>query len=134
MEKFSKERKPRERSSNDFEERAPSRSSSRGTGRFERKESRGFSRGPRQFSDRGSVKSGYEREMHEVTCDKCGQKCEVPFRPTKDKPVYCNDCFKKNDRDNGPRRSSDSNNSSRGNDFSEINKKLDKIMKALEIE
>ncbi|MCX6739887.1 MAG: hypothetical protein NTZ49_01505 [Candidatus Parcubacteria bacterium] len=33
--------------------------------------------------------------MHEATCAECGKRCEVPFRPTGDKPVYCSDCFAK---------------------------------------
>lgn len=32
-------------------------------------------------------------QMHKATCDECGNDCEVPFRPTGEKPVYCNDCF-----------------------------------------
>ncbi len=32
-------------------------------------------------------------QMHEAICDQCGKTCEVPFRPTGEKPVYCNDCF-----------------------------------------
>ncbi len=34
------------------------------------------------------------RGMHRATCAKCGKTCEVPFKPTGDKPVYCSDCFK----------------------------------------
>jgi CxxC-x17-CxxC domain-containing protein len=37
--------------------------------------------------DRGSV------TMHQAVCDQCGKPCEVPFVPTRGKPVYCNDCF-----------------------------------------
>jgi CxxC-x17-CxxC domain-containing protein len=37
--------------------------------------------------DRGSV------TMHEAVCNQCGKPCEVPFRPTQGKPVYCNACF-----------------------------------------
>lgn len=33
------------------------------------------------------------REMHKATCSKCGNECQVPFKPTQGKPVYCNDCF-----------------------------------------
>ena len=33
------------------------------------------------------------REMHKATCGDCGNECEVPFKPSGDKPVYCNDCF-----------------------------------------
>ncbi|MFH1450365.1 MAG: CxxC-x17-CxxC domain-containing protein [archaeon] len=35
------------------------------------------------------------REMHTATCADCGQKCEVPFEPNPDKPVYCRDCYQK---------------------------------------
>ena len=31
--------------------------------------------------------------MHKATCSDCGKSCEVPFRPSGEKPVYCNDCF-----------------------------------------
>jgi len=31
--------------------------------------------------------------MHKATCSECGNACEVPFRPTGDKPIFCNDCF-----------------------------------------
>jgi CxxC-x17-CxxC domain-containing protein len=37
--------------------------------------------------DRGPV------TMHRAICSSCGKSCEVPFRPTGDKPVYCRDCF-----------------------------------------
>lgn len=31
--------------------------------------------------------------MHKAVCDKCNKNCEVPFRPSGDKPIYCNECF-----------------------------------------
>ena len=34
------------------------------------------------------------REMHKAVCSECKKECEVPFRPTEGKPVYCSDCFK----------------------------------------
>lgn len=44
--------------------------------------------------------------MHRATCDECGNPCEVPFKPTSGKPLYCHDCFKKNGGpDMAPRRS-----------------------------
>lgn len=46
----------------------------------------GFDRGP--------------REMFQANCAKCGNTCEVPFRPNGTKPVYCNNCFNK---DSAPR-------------------------------
>ena len=33
------------------------------------------------------------REMHKATCSKCKKECEVPFKPTEGKPVYCKDCY-----------------------------------------
>ncbi len=39
--------------------------------------------------------SGQRSQMYEAICDECGQKCEVPFKPTGDKPVYCSNCFTK---------------------------------------
>jgi CxxC-x17-CxxC domain-containing protein len=35
--------------------------------------------------------------MHTTICSECGKSCEVPFRPTGDKPVYCRDCFTAHD-------------------------------------
>lgn len=117
------------------------RNSGRSDGRFERKDS--------GRNDR----SGSRLEMHEATCAKCGKRCEVPFKPNGTKPIYCRNCFTKNDssRENRsdnfrsrdrpdrfesrarPDRRTESESSS-GDELSEINRKLDKIMRALEIE
>ena len=35
------------------------------------------------------------REMHKATCAECGNECEVPFKPSGDKPVYCKECYMK---------------------------------------
>lgn len=32
-------------------------------------------------------------EIFSATCSECGKKCDVPFKPTQDKPVYCSACF-----------------------------------------
>jgi CxxC-x17-CxxC domain-containing protein len=49
------------------------------------------------FNDRNSGRRGGGRSerpsMHEAVCDKCGRDCEVPFRPSGDKPIYCSRCF-----------------------------------------
>ena len=44
-----------------------------------------------------------------VTCADCGNECQIPFVPTTDKPVYCNDCFRQNkpQDDRGSRYSRD---------------------------
>lgn len=33
------------------------------------------------------------REMHKAICSDCKKECEVPFKPTEGKPVYCRECF-----------------------------------------
>lgn len=38
------------------------------------------------------------REMHKAVCTECGKECEVPFKPTEGKPVFCRDCFAKKKR------------------------------------
>ena len=39
--------------------------------------------------------SNRPREMHKATCAECKKECEVPFKPSGDRPVYCKDCFSK---------------------------------------
>ncbi len=38
---------------------------------------------------------GGQREMHKATCADCQKECEVPFKPSGDRPVYCKECFSK---------------------------------------
>ncbi|MBI3615596.1 MAG: DNA-directed RNA polymerase [Candidatus Omnitrophica bacterium] len=38
---------------------------------------------------------GGSREMHKATCGDCQKECEVPFKPSGDRPVYCKECFSK---------------------------------------
>ncbi len=46
--------------------------------------------------DGGGFRSNFgPREMHKVTCSECGRECEVPFKPTEGKPVYCKECYSK---------------------------------------
>ena len=110
----------------DFNRGGKKRFGRRNSERFDTRDS-GVRFGKRDFErqDRGSE----QRMMHEATCDRCGNKCEVPFRPTSGKPVYCNDCFRKNEYSE-PRAKS---NPSSG-ELEQINSKLDKILKALKID
>lgn len=44
----------------------------------------------------GKRSGGFGRpqgQMHKATCATCGQACEVPFRPSGERPVYCRNCF-----------------------------------------
>lgn len=102
--------KKRDFSDNDSSERRPR---SRGRGSSDRS--------PREFGSRGRSRRDERPEMHRVTCDKCHQRCEVPFKPTSSKPIYCSDCFRKTGGD------------SKSNELEEINKKLDKIIKGLDL-
>ena len=78
----------------------------------------------RTFSERGSGRfNSGDKRMHEAICDKCGKKCEVPFRPTGDKPIYCSECFNKGDKNESSNQPN--------KQFEIINTKLDKILKTL---
>ena len=119
------------------------RSGSRGGFRGNRSSGRsnGFSDRRGGFRDRESSFERRRPEMHKVTCDKCKKQCEVPFRPTGDKPVYCSDCFRKEEFSGASSRgnfdSSSKNISTQSGisqeQFNQINKKLDKILGILEL-
>lgn len=58
----------------------------------------GFKKGGFKKSFGGGYKGGNREDrgpvtMHKATCASCGKTCEVPFRPSDGKPVYCRDCF-----------------------------------------
>lgn len=55
--------------------------------------------GGRPGADRGPV------TMHKAICSDCGNSCEVPFRPTGDKPIFCSDCFSAKRGGDAPRES-----------------------------
>lgn len=96
---------------------------------------RNFSR-PRFTNDR--------QEMFSATCANCGKQCEVPFRPTGNKPVLCRECFQNNRGSDSrrPERSSfdrpafnrDENRSSAIDytaQFEMLNAKMDRILNLL---
>lgn len=92
-------------------------------------------RDDRRRDDRDFGRSNFERSdserkrMFSVTCDSCGNDCEVPFRPTKGKPVYCSDCFGKESKggNGGGNRAPDQSKQQ----FEMLNIKLDRILKLL---
>ncbi len=105
----------------------PDRRESSG-GRFgeSRRESGRFERSGDQSDFRPARK-----EETQAICARCGKSCILPFRPTANKPVYCSDCFRKNDSFQESRPNRSSSESSAG--LEEINAKLDKIMRSLKI-
>ncbi len=40
-----------------------------------------------------------ERILHKAICADCNKECEIPFKPSAGRPVYCKECFVK--RKNG---------------------------------
>jgi len=48
---------------------------------------------------RGGRRDFGPREMHKAVCSDCGEECEVPFKPTEGRPVYCRDCYQKHRED-----------------------------------
>ncbi|UCC91698.1 MAG: DNA-directed RNA polymerase [Candidatus Aenigmatarchaeota archaeon] len=49
----------------------------------------------RRFERRSDRRDFRPREMHKTICSECGKECEVPFKPTEGRPVYCRDCLAK---------------------------------------
>lgn len=134
-------------------------------GNFDRGDRRGDRRGGGGFrggnggfqkkswgNDRGSDR---DRVMYDAVCTECGANCQVPFRPSGDKPVLCNNCFggksdmgdrapRRDFNDRGPKREWNDRPAPRpdfvrpaGNDdtkkqFAEINTKLDRLASAIE--
>lgn len=85
--------------------------------------------GGRGFGSRG------DRPMFKAICSNCGKECEVPFRPTGAKPVFCSECFEKRSREAGHTnfpRDSRGGGASQSVDLSAVNAKLDKILAMLE--
>lgn len=80
------------------------------------------------------------REMHKAVCNECGKDCEVPFKPSGDRPIYCSDCFEKREGGRSNRRGSresgfgerDNANKQLLEQVSALNTKLDRILKVLE--
>lgn len=75
-------------------------------GNFNRDRGGNRSGGGRSWERRGPV------EMHQAVCDNCNKSCEVPFRPTSGKPIFCSSCFEGN-------RGSDSRRPERSTNYSD---------------
>lgn len=97
---------------------------------FEKQNKFGGDRGNRGNRSNNRNSRGNDRTMYSATCDACSKECQVPFKPTGDKPIYCDDCFKSNDDGYGRR---EKRNSNQQEQFDKINEKLDRLLRALEI-
>jgi len=84
--------------------------------------------GKKDFGRRDGGRDRGRPEMFRATCSECGKPCEVPFKPTRDKPVYCDSCFGGAKESGFGSRKTDENRQ----EFDRLNKKLDRIIKALE--
>lgn len=95
------------------------------------------SKGGKRFGG-GSEKR--EMVMHKAICSNCHKPCEVPFRPTGSKPVYCRDCFNEmggasnTNRPEQPRRNDRAENrhENRDDNLNELKKQLELVNSKLE--
>lgn len=92
-----------------------------------------------RFGGGGFRRDGDRPQMHHAVCADCGNDCEVPFRPTGDRPIYCKNCFGgKGGDDRAPRQdrpSFDRNAApAQGSDkmVRELSQKVDAIAKKLD--
>lgn len=107
-----------------------------GGGRFGGERRGGFS--GNRFGGRGGFDREQRSEMHDAICSSCGKNCQVPFRPSNGKPVFCSDCFRKEE----PRSNFSNPRAERGErtapvgvtsaQLTQINAKLDKILALLQ--
>jgi CxxC-x17-CxxC domain-containing protein len=95
------------------------------------------------YSKRGDSYNRQDREvkkMFSAVCVDCGKRCEVPFRPTGNKPIYCSSCFENvgSTRSGGYKKSTEGKNTNVNADaillndqLKNINSKLEKIIEIL---
>ena len=75
-----------------------------------------------------------DRQMYRATCSDCGKECQVPFKPSGSKPVFCSECFEKKGGGSDSKRFRDRSDRQPQNNaqLEVINTKLDKILALLE--
>lgn len=74
--------------------------------------------------DRDTRQSG-----HKAICSACGASCELPFKPTGERPVYCSNCFGKQQGggDRRPQQFSNERHERPRNDFFEKKESRDDL-------
>lgn len=108
------------------------------------RDNRGGGRDRGGRDNRPSFRNDAPREMFKTTCSNCGKECEVPFKPTMGKPVYCSDCFEtmggrsdrpdrsgRRERPSFDRHQTPAPRVDNTKQFEELNRKLDKIIELL---
>ncbi len=101
--------------------------------RFERRGNDRRSYGDR--NDRGNRRdrgNREDREMFSAVCDNCGQDCQVPFKPSSDKPIFCSKCFEERKNSQSTEKSSSFKSDEQVQKLDSIIEKLDRILIALE--
>lgn len=73
---------------------------------------------------RSGGRDGERTELHRATCSKCGNECQVPFRPNGKKPLFCSTCF-------GLQEKGALDKGGHTDQMDVINAKLDRILKIL---
>ena len=72
-----------------------------------------------------------------TVCAECGEPCEVPFKPSGDRPVYCSNCFKNRENvrpdraKSYPSNPSNQSNSNVGDQLRKLSEKVDQILEIL---
>lgn len=71
------------------------------------------------YSARGRGESSHKdfgapKTMYKAICSDCGSKTEVPFKPSGDRPVLCNNCFSQQ-RDGDYHQNRDTRNTPKNN-------------------
>ncbi len=66
-----------------------------GRGRFAKHNFGGGFGGGHGFGGGARHDRSEKPQLHSAICSDCGKDCEVPFKPTGERPVFCNDCFRK---------------------------------------
>lgn len=75
---------------------------------------------------RPSFKKNFDapRKLYSATCAECNDRCEVPFRPNGERPVFCKNCFDKQAPQDGfDRREAPRRDSFRGNSYDSFREK-----------
>jgi 23S rRNA pseudouridine2605 synthase len=100
----SRDDKPKKTYGKDREEERPRRISRRSTSEKPEGRGRKMSNRARALKDTSMGFKKFTREPdkkkprrdYQVICANCGKQTDVPFKPTGVKPVYCKDCYQKN--------------------------------------